>query len=156
MVTQKIHSARDLGELNHYSRFTPETRRKIETAIAYMKDVVERYDGILPNSMLKGTLKTQVDMVRALIKADLEKHAKDAEKTAEFEKKEGEKLYVIGSGLLIASGLFFMATGFNPAVALAGALLSGIFYLEGFLCTGRALAKKEEAQLLREYDISVE
>jgi len=156
MVVKKIRSSRDLRNIDHYAKFSEPTKEQIRTALAYMKDVVERYNGILPASVLNEARRFQVDRIRPLIKADLERHARNAEKTAEFEENEEKKLYLIGSALLIASGLFFMATNFNPSVAIGGILVSGIFYLEGFLCGGRALAKKDEAQLLREFDIEAE
>ncbi|MGB9719379.1 MAG: hypothetical protein ACPL06_02160 [Candidatus Anstonellales archaeon] len=153
MVVRKIYSVRDLKDIDHYGKFSHETRTKIKNAIAYIELVEERYKFLSEEGMLKGTMDAQIKEIRVLIKSDLEAHAKKAERTAEFEKDEERKLRIIADTLLIISGLMFLATNFNPAVGLAGVLLSGIVYLEALLCRGRALAKRDEAQFLREYDI---
>ncbi|MEM4336287.1 MAG: hypothetical protein QXL47_03005 [Candidatus Anstonellales archaeon] len=156
MVVQKIRCYKDLEILNHYTKFGPETRRATKDAIEYLKDVEIRYGGLIDRNGMRGTIAFQLDRIRPLIKSDLEAYAKKAERTAEYEEKEGKKLKVIADGFLIASGLLFMATNFNPEIAIAGLLFSGIVYLEAFLCEGRALVKKDEARLLRESDIEAE
>lgn len=161
MVIRKIYSAHDLESLDHWKKFSPETRRAIKDAVNYLKDVVDRYDGMAQPHMLKNTINFQLDRIRPLIKADVEMHAKDLERTAEFEKKEERKLLRISllfllASIIIAPVAFILPSPYSLLVASVsgfGILLPVIIYIEALFCAGRAMAKKDEAQIMKEFDI---
>ncbi len=164
MVVRKIRSARDLINIDYYAKFGPETRRAIKDAVNYLKDVTERYEGIVQPSMFKGTISAKLEEVRPLIKADLERHARNAEKTAKFEKREERKLLKIGHAVLLASiaitpVVFILPLEYESLIAGIsgfGILLSIIIYNEALFCAGRAMANRDKAQTLREFDIKAE
>lgn len=122
---------------------------------------MDRYDGMAQPHMLKGTINFQLDRIRPLIKADVEMHAKDLERTVEFEKREERKLLRISRVILMASIIiapvaFIVPSPYALLVASVsgfGILLPVIIYTEALFCAGRAMAKKDEAQILREFDI---
>lgn len=161
VVVRKIYSARDLESLYQCTKFSQKTRRAIKDAANYLKDVVERYSGAVQPGMLKGTINFQLDQVRPLIKADIEMHAKDLERTAEFEKREEKKLLKISRVIILASIVvapfaFILPPVYAPlvvSVSVFGILLSAIVYTEALFCAGRAMAKKDNAQIIREFDV---